>query len=163
MSKSVSMFTPQSCFRDTYIKAMQNRLGKWHQWEAQIGWPAADKYFTPDIYLCIYVVCVHKFMLSYSLRITAPPQFIIHPMNRTVEINNESTAVVLTCRANKTSSYRWEIPKGVNQSNVVGIRSESLVLHNVLPSYNGNYQCVAENMYGKNYSKHATLLIAGII
>ena len=84
-------------------------------------------------------------------------------MNTTVEINNETTTVILTCAANNSSSYYWErynssIP---NQSNVVGIKNRSLVLHRVLPLYNGRYRCVAENMYGKNYSNYATLFIKG--
>ena len=84
-------------------------------------------------------------------------------MNRTIEINSEFATVVLTCRANKTSLYYWEIPEGVKQSNVMGIRNETIVLHNILPSYNGNYRCVAESMYGKNYSKYAILLIKGLL
>ena len=84
-------------------------------------------------------------------------------MDITVEINNESATVILTCTANKSSSYYWERYNSdiLNQSNIMGIRSNRLVLHNVLPSYNGRYRCVAENIYGKNYSNYATLLIKG--
>ena len=86
-------------------------------------------------------------------------------MDTTIEINNESTTVILTCIANKSSSYYWERSNGdlSNQSNIMGINSSYLVLHNVLPSHSGRYRCVAENMYGKNYSNYATLLIKGAI
>ena len=119
-------------------------------------------------YVCNFISCNVCFCIAmyayHSLYIIAPPQFIVHPMNTTVDINNESTTVVLTCAANKSLSYYWErynsdIP---NQSNIMGVKSSHLVLHNVLPSYNGRYRCVAENMYGKNYSNYATLFIKGM-
>ena len=84
-------------------------------------------------------------------------------MDTTVKINNESTTVILTCTANKSSSYYWERYNSniSNLSNVMGINSSCLVLHNVLPSHKGQYRCVAENMYGKTYSNYATLIIKG--
>lgn len=94
----------------------------------------------------------------------APPQFITHPMDRTVEINNESTTVVLTCMADKALSYHWERYNNHDDaSNVepVGNSSERLVLPNVLPSESGRYRCLAINMYGSNYSSYATLFIKG--
>ena len=83
-------------------------------------------------------------------------------MDTTVEINNESTTVILTCMANKTLSYYWQRYNNSDHSNTMLVGSENLVLHNVLPSESGRYRCVAENMYGISYSDYATLFIKGI-
>ena len=85
-------------------------------------------------------------------------------MDATVEINNESTTVVLTCMADNTLSYYWERYNDSDDTSKVepaGNISERLVLPNVLPSESGLYRCVATNMYGRNYSNYATLFIRG--
>ena len=85
-------------------------------------------------------------------------------MDTTVDINNESTTVVLTCMADNALSYYWERYNNnddPSSTKLVGNSSERLVLPNVLPSNSGHYRCVADNMYGKSYSNNATLFIKG--
>ena len=105
---------------------------------------------------------LHDYIILFTY--IAPPQFITHPMDTTVEINNESTTVVLTCMADKALSYYWERYNNnddPSNTKLVGNSSERLVLPNVLPSNSGHYRCVADNMYGKSYSNNATLFIKG--
>ena len=79
-------------------------------------------------------------------------------------INNKTTSVSFTCTANKASYYYWlrgsdEIP---SDAEFKGINNNSLVLHNILPSDSGTYQCVAVNEHGKTYSYLAKLTIKGM-
>ena len=59
--------------------------------------------------------------------------------------------------------YHYWIKENDNISSTAeGINTSTLVLHNILPSDNGHYQCVAVNDYGRNYSNYATLSVTGI-
>ena len=80
----------------------------------------------------------------------------------TVEVNNDSTTVQFTCMADGASSYSWEKEGSNIPFSVEGVNSSRLMLHNVLPTDNGRYRCVAENRHGKSYSKFATLTVHGI-
>lgn len=92
----------------------------------------------------------------------ALPQIYTHPVDITVEVNNESTSVTFVCMADEASSYFWERENGNIPSNAEGVNSSSLLLHNILPHDNGRYQCVAENKNGKTYSNFAVLTVTGI-
>lgn len=59
------------------------------------------------------------------------------------------------------SSYFWLKETDGIPSDAVGIKSNTLTLHNILPTYNGRYQCVAENKHGRNYSNYALLTVEG--
>ena len=76
---------------------------------------------------------------------TALPQIYIHPMDNTVKVDNDSTSVTFTCMAHGALSYFWERENDNIPSDAMGINTSSLILHNVLPSYSGHYQCVAKN------------------
>ena len=84
-------------------------------------------------------------------------------MNMVVEVNNDSTTVQFTCMADGASSYLWEREDSNNiPLSAEGVNSSRLILHNVLPTDNGRYRCVAENRHSKSYSNYATLTVNGI-
>ena len=92
---------------------------------------------------------------------TAPPQIYVHPLDKTIKINNDSTSVEFNCMAYGASSYFWLRETGDIPPDAVGIKSNTLTLHNILPINNGRYQCVAKNKHGKNYSNYALLTVEG--
>ena len=83
-------------------------------------------------------------------------------MNMIVEVNNDSTTVQFTCMADGASSYSWEKENGSILLSAEGANSSSLMLHNILPTDDGRYRCVAENRHSKSYSNFATLTVNGI-
>lgn len=82
-------------------------------------------------------------------------------MDITISINNDSTSVTFTCMADGASSYLWQRENGSVLSNSEGSNSSTLLLHNILPSDNGNYRCVAMNEYGMTPSNFAKLTVEG--
>ena len=76
-------------------------------------------------------------------------------------IQSDSTNVTFECMATGALSYFWIKENGNISSTAEGINTNRLVLHNVLPSDNGCYQCVAVNEHGRNYSTCATLTVEG--
>ena len=91
----------------------------------------------------------------------ALPQIYIHPLDKTVKVDNDSTSVTFTCMAYDASSYFWLRETGDIPSNAMGIKSSSLILYNILPPDSGHYQCVAENEHGKTYSNYAVFIVEG--
>ena len=87
----------------------------------------------------------------------------LHPVDKFIRINNDSTSVAFVCIANGSRSYFWQ-RDGENSipSNAEGIKSNNLVLHNILPRDSGRYRCVAENKHGRNYSRYAMLTVEGM-
>ena len=85
----------------------------------------------------------------------------MHPSSKIIEINNGSTSVTFTCKANGSSFYEWQRQSGDVPPNAEGHNLNTLTLHNILPEHSGHYRCIAENMHGKNYSKFAMLTVEG--
>ena len=93
---------------------------------------------------------------------TAMPQIIDHPVNVTIEINNDTTSVYFSCSAAGASTYYWQKRGGDNiPVNVQGEQSTILPLVNIKPTDGGEYRCVAVNEHGRNYSDYAKLSIRG--
>ena len=86
----------------------------------------------------------------------------LHPVDKIIRINNDSTSTALICIANGSSSYYWQRKDGSIQLNAEGITSNNLILRNILPSDSGQYRCVAINDHGRNYSDYATLTVEGM-
>ena len=99
--------------------------------------------------------------MTYILFYVARPQIYVHPMDKTVEINNNSATATFNCMGYGASSYYWQKETGDIPSNAIGIKSNRLVLHNILPPDSGNYQCIAENEHGKTYSNYAMFTVKG--
>lgn len=97
---------------------------------------------------------------SYVIYV-ARPQIYIHPMNKIIEINNNSATATFNCMAYGASSYYWLRETGNIPSNAMGIKSNTLILHNILPPDNGKYQCIAENEHGKTFSNYAMFTVKG--
>ena len=92
-----------------------------------------------------------------------PPQIYVHPLDKTVKVDNDSTSVTFICMAYKASSYYWSRQNGDIPPNAVGINSNSLTLHTILSPDSGHYRCVVENEHGRAYSNYATFTVEGKI
>ena len=79
------------------------------------------------------------------------------------EVNNDSASIQFTCMAYGTSSYSWERENGSIPLSAEGANSSRLLLHNILPTDNGHYRCVAETKHSKSYSNYSTLTVKGIV
>ena len=82
-------------------------------------------------------------------------------MDNTVKIDNDSTSVTFICLAYEASYYYWQRETGDIPLNAMGINSNSITLHNILPPDSGRYQCVAGNEHGKTYSNYAMFTVEG--
>ena len=91
-----------------------------------------------------------------------PPEIYLHPSSLNVTIQDNSTNVTFNCTADGALSYYWVKENANISSTAEGINTSTLMLHNILPSDNGIYQCVAVNEYGRSFSNYATLTVAGI-
>ena len=89
------------------------------------------------------------------------PQIYLHPLDKSVKVDNDSTSVTFICMTYYASSYYWLRETGDLPSNAMGVNSNSLTLHNILPPDSGRYQCVAENEHGNTYSNYAVLTVEG--
>jgi len=93
----------------------------------------------------------------------AIPQIIVHPLNKIVEVNNDSTNVLFACMAEGASSYFWERDVGNIPSGSLGIKTNILTLVSLTPYDKGQYRCVAINQHGRMFSNYAVLTIKGMI
>ena len=87
----------------------------------------------------------------------------LHPVDKFIRINNDSTSVAFVCIANGSRSYFWQRDDGNSiPSDAEGIESNNIVLQSILPRDSGRYQCVAVNKHGRNYSRYAMLTVEGM-
>jgi len=100
-------------------------------------------------------------MVYTHLFYAALPLIRVHPVNKTIKINNDSTDIVLTCMADEVLSYYWLKENSNIPNSAVGTMTSSLILVNVTPSDSGRYQCVAKNNHGNTSSNYANLTIEG--
>ena len=91
----------------------------------------------------------------------AMPKIITHPLDRTVEVNNDTANIQLHCMANGAVSYQWEKQNGVIPTDAKGVNNRTLTLIGITPKDGGQYRCVAINEHGRNYSNYATVIITG--
>ena len=101
--------------------------------------------------------------VTFPFYVALPPQIYVHPLNKTVSINNDSTSITFTCMANGPRSYSWQRDTGSIPSSAMGINSNHLMLFNILPPDSGNYRCLATNKHGTTYSKYAMLTVKGTV
>ena len=85
----------------------------------------------------------------------------LHPIDKFIRINNDSTSVAFVCIANGSRSYLWQRDNGDIPSSAVGSSTNNLVLYNILPPNSGHYRCVAVNKHGMTNSKYAMLNVEG--
>jgi hypothetical protein len=83
-----------------------------------------------------------------------PPTIVTQPLSRTPA---EGTQVSLTVTATGLGSltYQWQI----NNQNIPGATSSTLVLSAVRPSMNGNYRVIVDNPYGTTISTEANVTV----
>ena len=89
------------------------------------------------------------------------PQIYVHPLDKTIKVDNDSTSVTFTCLAYEASSYHWQRETGDIPSNAMGINTNTLILHDIRPPDSGRYQCVAENEHGLTYSNYTMFTVGG--
>ena len=82
-------------------------------------------------------------------------------MDRTVEVNNDTTNTHLHCMASGAVSFEWEKQNGVIPSDAEGVNSSTVTLIGITPTDGGRYRCIAINEHGRNYSDYATLIVTG--
>ena len=99
---------------------------------------------------------IHTFVYFAAL-----PQVYLHPMDKTVKVDDDFTSANFTCMAYEASYYYWLRETGNIPSNARGINSNSLTLYNILPPDSGRYQCVAGNGHGEAYSNYAIFTVEG--
>jgi len=92
----------------------------------------------------------------------ARPQIITHPVNKLVEVNNDSTNVQFRCMAEGATSYFWQ-RRGRNNfpAGATELQTNILTINNLIPPDAGQYRCVAVNEHGRNFSIYAMLRIKG--
>ena len=100
-------------------------------------------------------------LIKQYLFYLARPQIITHPLNRLVEVNNDTTNVQFTCMAEGATSYFWEREDGSIPTDSIGMDTNILTLVGLIPPDAGQYRCVAVNEHGRNFSEYATLRIKG--
>lgn len=86
----------------------------------------------------------------------------VHPVDKTISINNDSVSIDFTCMANGSRSYMWVREKGDIPANAEGIDSNHLTLHKILPPLSGLYRCLATNAHGTTPSRYANLTVKGM-
>ena len=101
----------------------------------------------------------YNFVLLYVAR----PQITTHPLNKLVEVNNDSTNVTFTCMAEGASSYFWERRGDNIADDASGNQTNRLTLVTLIPPDAGQYRCVALNEHGSNESDYARLTIKGTL
>ena len=107
------------------------------------------------------MIAIAYFILIYVIVCVELPWIYIHPLGANIIIQTNFANFTFNCMATGALSYFWIKENGNISSTAEGINTNRLVLHNVLPSDNGCYHCVAVNEHGSNYSTCATLTVEG--
>ena len=82
-------------------------------------------------------------------------------MNSSINLENNSTNVTLTCEAGGATSYIWTRQSGSIPSGATGVNTNTLTIINLTPEDAGNYRCVATNASGSSESNYANLTVVG--
>jgi hypothetical protein len=92
--------------------------------------------------------------VTLTVNANPPPTIVTQPLSRT---SAEGTQVSLTVTATGLGSltYQWQI----NNQNIPGATSSTLVLSAVRPSANGNYRVIVGNPYGTTISTEVTVSV----
>jgi hypothetical protein len=92
--------------------------------------------------------------VTLTVNANPPPTIVTQPISRTPA---EGTQVSLTVTATGLGSltYQWQI----NNQNIPGATSSTLVLSAVRPSVNGNYRVIVGNPYGTTISTEASVAV----
>jgi hypothetical protein len=92
--------------------------------------------------------------VSLIVNANPPPTIVTQPVSKTP---TEGTQVSLTVTATGLGAltYQWQ----VNNQNIPGATSSTLVLSAVRPSANGNYRVIVGNPYGTTISTEATVTV----
>ena len=92
--------------------------------------------------------------VTLTVNANPPPTIVTQPLSRTPA---EGTQVSLTVTATGLGSltYQWQI----NNQNIPGATSSTLVLSAVRPSANGSYRVIIGNPYGTTISTEATVTV----
>jgi hypothetical protein len=92
--------------------------------------------------------------VSLIVNANPPPTIVTQPISKTPA---EGTQVSLTVTATGIGAltYQWQ----VNNQNIPGATSSTLVLSAVRPSANGNYRVIVGNPYGITISTEATVTV----
>jgi hypothetical protein len=92
--------------------------------------------------------------VTLTVNANPPPTIVTQPLSRTP---TEGTQVSLTVTATGLGSltYQWQI----NNQNIPGATSSTLVLSAVRPSANGNYRVIIGNPYGTTISTEASITV----
>ena len=84
-----------------------------------------------------------------------------HPISASIKLENNSTNISLTCKADGAFFYYWLRKHGSIPSNAIGVNANVLTLINLQLRDSGYYQCVAINSSGSTKSKYAKLTFTG--
>jgi len=92
--------------------------------------------------------------VTLTVNANPPPTIVTQPLSKT---SAEGTQVTLTVTATGLGAltYQWQ----VNNQNIPGATSSTLVLSAVRPSANGNYRVIVGNPYGTTISTEATVTV----
>ena len=105
-------------------------------------------------------VALQFMILVFYSTLPCQPQFILHPSNVLLYLNNKYNNVTLTCEANKVSSYYWERQNGKIPSTAIGVHTNELTITDVQPKDTGSYRCIAvicKTNCSRSYSNYATI------
>ena len=88
-----------------------------------------------------------------SLSVGTLPEFIVHPLSQTIAVGSNCTFSVVATGTNPIS-YQWY----KNNSIILNEESDSYTINSVTNLNNGNYSCVASNIFRSVTSNSATLI-----
>jgi hypothetical protein len=88
-----------------------------------------------------------------SLSVGTLPYFVVHPSSQAIAVGSDCTFNVVVTGINPIS-YQWYR----NNNIILSAESDSYTINSVTNLNNGNYSCVASNIFGSVTSNSATLI-----